>query len=231
MQAEQSARERKRQARQAARFFVVVLFLVGAYFLHGWLAAQTATVSDKAIVFLTVALVFVSYLQWDVMREQNAVIERQLEQVEFQQRAWLAVMPAKIEALPQGESGELVAWKVNAENTGHTPAIIKYSRVEAKLRKINEAMPSLEDIELVTRLQSPTKTVVSPIFRVPFDANRLFIFSQQGEALRNEGLEAYLLACFIYDDVFGNERKTVCRFRYNRDTGQFENAHQDGEMT
>jgi len=236
MQTKQSTNEGKRKVRKGIRIAVFIGLLAALYFLHDWLAANSATVSDQAIVYLTVVLVFVSYLQWDVMLEQNAVIERQLDQVEFQQRAWLAASVGQIAPIvPKNEQiGADIDWKVVVRNTGSTPGIIACSSVDHKVRAIDEKKPVLKDIELWAEHSDKRRTVVAPGAEIIFplkDGGGAYVSRDDAIAVTSGGRELYLMAAFFYKDVFGGKHKTTCIFKYNRDSGQLDNSHQDGEMT
>lgn len=234
--------ERKKKVRYWMRVAVLFGLVAVGYFLHGWMARHSATVSDQSVVYLTLVLIYVTYLQWDVTAEQNIAIERQLDQMEFQQRAWLATSAIDIEPLVTGlregqDSVDISDWGIEVINTGSTPGIIAQSRIEPLLKPIGESCKdNLVEIESRARELTPRRTVVAPGHKI------VFRFSDSGGTIswndatihqirKGGGYTGNLIGAFIYQDVFGVEHKTLCAYRYTEATQQLTNNYQDGEMT
>ena len=81
---------------------LIIAFLFIAY-VCGWIPyvkqpdhEWRTDLTNIVIAVFSIILAFVTYLQWDVMAEQNDAIEQQLEQFKLDQRAWVAVEGAEI---------------------------------------------------------------------------------------------------------------------------------------
>lgn len=240
MQTRQQENPRQPKGRIGKGVTALIVAGVGVYFLRLWLAANKAAVSDQAIVYLTFALTLVSYLQWDTMAAQNAIIEKELDQIALQQRAWLAVRAAQISGLSIPEDQYALAlnergFGIVVRNSGTTPAVLTACRVTAEIRTLHTEVPTASNHRYWMALAGGgTKGVVIPPQSEVFFSTehpRLLLCEDARAIGESATKELYLLGGVYYDDVFGESHRTVCVFRYDPQTGQFDNSRVDNEMT
>jgi hypothetical protein len=170
--------------------------------------------------------------QTDAMLVQNAAIESQLEQVQLEQRAWLvASINAGFTNLMTNEEWLTPDGPIIIRNTGATPAVIIHSYVLLEY----PCRQQLDHIEYKARERTGERVCVGP------DETVLFYLSDYGvvqslakstcETIRDGGMAAYIMGGFIYQDAFGNERKTLCSFAFDSNHNRFSERMEDGEMT
>jgi hypothetical protein len=177
------------------------------------------------------------------MVAQNDAIKKQIDQVEEQQRAWLATSATTIKELVTGlregvNSVDISDWGIVVRNTGPTPGIITHSCVWPVAKPLGDACDTDVAYSENRARQSPERrTVIAPgsdiIFRLS-DGGGTTSWSDefiQGirKAARPES--GYLIGAFVYKDVFGRQHKTTCCFKFNPATQQLDSNYQDGEMT
>lgn len=82
--------------------------------------------TNVMIAVFTIVLSYVTYLQWDVMAEQNDAVEQQLDQMRLDQRPWVGIETTRIDETQKKIDG-WITWK----NYGSNPAFIYANRMIA----------------------------------------------------------------------------------------------------
>jgi membrane protein implicated in regulation of membrane protease activity len=204
-----------------------------------WVIALFTVVMTMAIVMQWVAMIdqnrkFAQQNQHmaeqnKVMIAQNEAIEGQLEQVQLEQRAWVATSVTTHGPLSGAYDDEIeLDLPITVRNEGRTPAVITHAIVNFG----TAFKPDLSNLERTARMQQAIRSCVAPDDMFSFHARDYWpppkLPKTLAEQIEAGTLEAYLAGVFIYTDTFGNEHKTSCTYKYRNGFG----GHpEDGEMT
>lgn len=117
MPARHQERERRNKRRRCYRRVVIVLSILAIVafvaFICGFIPGMKpldydgkTDLTNAMLAVFTVVLAVVSYLQWDVVAEQNDAIEVQIEQMRLDQRPWVGLKgesnPIRASTVPYG---------------------------------------------------------------------------------------------------------------------------------
>jgi hypothetical protein len=262
METQNSANNSDDTKPQSFRRGIVIGFIVAIVIVGILLTWKDAAISDWVIAFFTAVMAFTTFLQWDAMREQNIyfvaqnkhmaeqtktmiaqneAIKRQIDQVEDEQRAWLAATDAPIsELVPSAYDDptnvDISDFGITIKNTGATPAIITHSMLEYAIDSLfMDTNSRLASLEGRARGLPPRKTIVAAGEEITFRFNdgggQTKVADKVVGEVRRGGNSFYLLLAVVYLDTFKREHKTLCCYRYSRSTEKMSKNYQDGEIT
>ncbi len=176
-----------------------------------WLEVAFAGVVAVFAIFQFV----VGRWQWDAMREQNVVMQRQLDLMAADQRPWLAIETPEDWDFTVGEPLTTV---INVRNSGKTPAFIQEAVVVAAVE------PAGYDFEKFVRECRNTRAPEEKMMILPPDAtnrcpivNGPIVGPDTLEKIRSGELDFLAMGRMVYLDASKKRHVTERYFKYHAD--------------